>query len=99
LVQTENLIRTFRCRDTQRLHAGERVRRWIAIEHLRVEAATVDAWLDGRGSLDADAAVRLSLFFGNSVEFWINLQAQHDARMAVRDLEPVLRGQVKPHAA
>ena len=36
---------------------------------------------DGR-SITADTALRLARFFGTSVEFWMNLQSQHDADMA-----------------
>jgi addiction module HigA family antidote len=46
-----------------------------------------------------DTAVRLAVYFGTSEEFWINLQAQYDARIARRDLRPVIEKQLEPHAA
>lgn len=33
-----------------------------------------------------DTAVRLGLYFGTSAEFWLNLQAQYDARQASAEL-------------
>jgi UTP--glucose-1-phosphate uridylyltransferase len=34
------------------------------------------------------AALRLSLYFGNSPEFWMNLQTHYDLKMAQRNLKP-----------
>jgi addiction module HigA family antidote len=39
-------------------------------------------------SLAADTALRLSLYFGNSPEFWMNLQAHYDLKIAQRNLKP-----------
>ena len=35
-----------------------------------------------RRGITADTALRLSLFFGNSPEFWLNLQTGYDLKMA-----------------
>jgi antitoxin HigA-1 len=32
--------------------------------------------------ISADTALRLAKYFGNSVEFWLNLQAQYDVEIA-----------------
>jgi antitoxin HigA-1 len=37
-------------------------------------------------NITADTALRLSLFFGNSPEFWMNLQSHHDLKMARKAL-------------
>lgn len=42
----------------------------------------VVAIIDGRRAISADTALLLSRFFGNSTEFWLNLQAQYDADVA-----------------
>ena len=34
--------------------------------------------LKGKRRITADTAVRLSLFFGNSAQFWLNLQDEYD---------------------
>lgn len=36
--------------------------------------------------ITADTALRLAKYFGMSVEFWINLQAQYDIEMAKRKI-------------
>lgn len=38
--------------------------------------------VNSRRAITADTAVRLSLYFGNSAEFWMNLQSNHDLKMA-----------------
>jgi addiction module HigA family antidote len=39
-----------------------------------------------RRRITADTALRLSLYFGNSPEFWLNLQTHYDLKMARRQL-------------
>ncbi|WP_119419400.1 HigA family addiction module antitoxin [Desertibaculum subflavum] len=41
-----------------------------------------------RRRITADTALRLSLFFGNSPEFWMNLQTNYDLKVARRGLKP-----------
>lgn len=38
--------------------------------------------------ITADTALRLGLFFGNSPEFWMNLQAHYDLKVARQNLRP-----------
>ncbi len=38
--------------------------------------------LQGKRKITADTALRLSRYFGNSPQFWLNLQTQHDLRQA-----------------
>src|SRR5438477_1081956 len=42
--------------------------------------------VNNRHRITADTAVRLSLFFGNSPEFWMNLQSWYDLKQAQRNL-------------
>src|SRR5438034_10957924 len=44
--------------------------------------------VNNRRRISADTAFRLSLYFGNSPEFWMNLQTHHDLKMARRNLKP-----------
>lgn len=44
--------------------------------------------VNNRRRITADTALRLSLYFGNSPEFWMNLQAHYDLKMARRNLTP-----------
>jgi addiction module HigA family antidote len=41
-----------------------------------------------RRRITADTALRLGLYFGNSPEFWLNLQGYYDLKMARRNLKP-----------
>jgi antitoxin HigA-1 len=41
-----------------------------------------------RRRITTDTALRLSLYFGNSPEFWMNLQTHYDVKMARRKLKP-----------
>ena len=41
-----------------------------------------------RRRITADTALRLGLYFGNSPEFWMNLQAHFDLKMARQKLSP-----------
>jgi len=44
--------------------------------------------VSNRRRITADTALRLSLYFGNSPEFWMNLQTHYDVKMARRKLKP-----------
>src|SRR2546427_8409725 len=44
--------------------------------------------VNNRRRITADTALRLSLYFGNSAEFWMNLQIHYDLKMARRNLKP-----------
>lgn len=49
---------------------------------LGVAQTRISEILAGKRSITADTALRLSRYFGNSPQFWMNLQAQHDLRQA-----------------
>jgi len=54
--------------------------------------------LEKRG-ITADTALRLSRFFGNSAQFWMNLQTRYELESA-RDLSASsIDREVRPHAA
>src|SRR3954464_96787 len=42
--------------------------------------------VNNRRRITADTALRLGLYFGNSPEFWINLQTHYDLKVARRKL-------------
>jgi addiction module HigA family antidote len=44
--------------------------------------------VNNRRRITADTALRLGLYFGNSPEFWMNLQNHHDLKIARRNLKP-----------
>jgi addiction module HigA family antidote len=41
--------------------------------------------LNTRRSITADTAVRLGRYFGNSAQFWLNLQSQYDIALVERE--------------
>ena len=54
--------------------------------------------LNGRRAISADTAVRLGHYFGNSPQFWINLQTQYDIAVVERDRGREIARQVRPAA-
>jgi addiction module HigA family antidote len=44
--------------------------------------------VNNRRRITADTALRLGLYFGNTPEFWMNLQAHYDLKVAQRNLRP-----------
>ena len=47
--------------------------------------------LKGRRSLTADTCLRFSKYFGNTAQFWMNLQAEYDIEEAQNRLRAVLQ--------
>jgi antitoxin HigA-1 len=52
-----------------------------------------------RRRITADTALRLGLYFGNSPEFWMNLQAHYDLKVARRNLRPEDARRIKARRA
>ncbi len=53
----------------------------------------------GRRGVTADTALRLGRYFGMEPEFWMNLQANYDLRIARNKLGNTLEKKVRPRAA
>ena len=53
-----------------------------------ISANRVTEIVNNRRRITADTALRLSLYFGNSPEFWMNLQSHYDLKRARNDLKP-----------
>ncbi len=66
---------------------------------LRVPSNRILEITKGERSISADTALRLSRYFGNSPDFWINLQARYDLEKAKDDLSEVIAREVNPRAA
>ncbi len=45
---------------------------------LRVPSGRITQILNGKRSISAETALRLARYFGNSAQFWINLQSRYD---------------------
>ena len=55
--------------------------------------------VNDRRRITADTALRLGLYFGNSPEFWLNLQTQHDLKLARRQLSAEDAARIRAHRA
>ncbi len=55
--------------------------------------------VNDRRRITADTALRLGLFFGNSAEFWLNLQMHYDLKMARKNLMPEAVARIKAQRA
>ncbi|MCD2171537.1 HigA family addiction module antitoxin [Rhizobium sp. C4] len=49
-----------------------------------IEQDRLGAVLDAAAALDADLALRLSRYFSNSPEYWLNLQRTYDLAVALK---------------
>ena len=66
---------------------------------IRVPATRVNDVVNGKRGVTADTALRLGLYFGNSPEFWMNLQTHYDLKMARRNLKPADAERIKASRA
>ena len=55
--------------------------------------------VSNRRRITADTAIRLSLYFGNSAEFWLNLQSHFDLKMAEKALPMTERKRIQSNRA
>ncbi len=53
---------------------------------------------DGKRSISAETALRLSPYFGNSAQFWMNLQTRHDLAVVEQEKGARIEAEVV-HAA
>jgi antitoxin HigA-1 len=55
--------------------------------------------VNNRRRITADTALRLGLFFGNTPEFWLNLQTHYDLKIARKHLKPQAAARIKARRA
>ncbi len=53
----------------------------------------------GKRAVSADTALRLARFLGTTPEFWLNLQASFDLRVARSKAGPSINREIRPFAA
>ena len=61
---------------------------------LHVPANRIQAILNGLRSITADTALRLAQYFGNSPEFWLNLQQNYQLDLTKREKLRDIQAQV-----
>ena len=62
---------------------------------LSVPPRRINEIVQGKRGLSADTALRLARYFGNSAEFWLNLQNHHDLEVQRDELGRRLAAEVK----
>ncbi|ALS61468.1 MULTISPECIES: HigA family addiction module antitoxin [Pandoraea] len=63
---------------------------------LHVPAPRINDVVRGKRGISADTALRLARYFGTSAEFWTNLQASYDLRVALQAAGADIIRQVLP---
>ncbi len=53
---------------------------------LRVPSGRITQILNGKRGISAETALRLARYFGNSAQFWINLESRYDLAMVEQKL-------------
>jgi addiction module HigA family antidote len=86
-------------------HPGRLLKRELTARKLSANRLSLDIGvpsgritdiLNGRRSITADTAVRLGRYFGNSAQFWLDLQGQHDIAVVEREKGGEIAKQVRP---
>jgi antitoxin HigA-1 len=86
-------------------HPGRLLRREMATRSLSANRLALDLGvpsgrvtdiLNGRRSITADTALRLGRYFGNTPQFWLDLQSQYDIAVIERKRGPEITRRVRP---
>jgi addiction module HigA family antidote len=77
------------------LNARELSANRLALD-IGVPSGRITDILNGRRSITADTAVRFGRYFGNSAQFWLHLQSQHDIAVVERDRGAEISRRVRP---
>jgi addiction module HigA family antidote len=63
---------------------------------INVPARRINEIFLGKRAVTPDSALRLARFFGNSAEFWMNLQKRYELERAKDDLQAKVDREVRP---
>jgi addiction module HigA family antidote len=86
-------------------HPGRLLKRELAVRRLSANRLSLDIGvpsgritdiLNGRRSITADTAVRLGRHFGNSAQFWLDLQSQYDIAVVEREKGGEIAKRIRP---
>lgn len=87
------------------VHPGRLLKRELASRGLSANRLALDIGvpsgritdiLNGRRGITADTAVRLGRYFGNSAQFWLDLQSQYDIGVVEREKGAEIARRVRP---
>ena len=86
-------------------HPGRLLKRELAARKLSANRLSLDIGvpsgritdiLNARRSITADTALRLGRYFGNSAQFWLDLQSQFDIAVVEREKGGEIAKRVRP---
>lgn len=63
---------------------------------LQIPKTRISAIVNRERRITADTALRLSRYFGNSAEFWLNLQSDYELQVARRRSNRKIEREVQP---
>ncbi len=63
---------------------------------LGVPSGRITDILNGRRAITADTALRLGRYFGNSAQFWLDLQSQYEIALVEREKGAEIAKRVRP---
>jgi addiction module HigA family antidote len=87
------------------IHPGRLLKRELGARKLSANRLALDLGvpsgritdiLNGRRSITADTAVRLARYFGNSAQFWLDLQGQFDIAVIEREKGADISRRIRP---
>ncbi|WP_249159237.1 HigA family addiction module antitoxin [Bradyrhizobium jicamae] len=87
------------------VHPGRFLKRELTARQLSANRLSLDIGvpsgritdiLNGRRGITADTAVRLGRYFGNSAQFWLDLQGQYDIGVVEREKGAEIAKRVRP---
>jgi antitoxin HigA-1 len=61
-----------------------------------VPVTRISDFIHGRREITADSALRFSVYFGTTAEFWLYLQTRYDLEVSRRDVLPRIEETVRP---
>ena len=67
--------------------------------NIHVPSTRIGEIVRGKRAITPDTALRLARFFGNSPEFWLNLQQMHDLTKAKLALAKTIEAEVRVYEA
>jgi len=68
-------------------------------KEINVPARRINEIILEKRSVSADTALRLSRYFGNTAQFWMNLQMQYDLGREQVRVGVKIHSSIKPHKA
>jgi addiction module HigA family antidote len=87
------------------VHPGRFLKRELAARDLSANRLSLDLGvpsgritdiLNGRRAITADTALRLGRYFGNSAQFWLDLQSQYEIALVEREKGAEIAKRVRP---